>query len=324
MARKSNGLVRLCSLLRDARLQDAASACTRVELGAYSTIASRAPTSSVLYALLRQPANSSAFEARHAGRTRAFVQLQPVSLRGFASAPKDPVFSRPDVLRQRIAAQQKTSASQGTYLVALIVGMVGLTYASVPLYRLFCQATGFGGTVQQGSTVEGKLRQRASQRDEALEAAAAQREITVSFNADTADGMPWRFVPTQREVKVRPGQSTLAFYTASNGSDKAITGVSTYNVTPQKAGYYFNKIQCFCFEEQKLRPGEQVDMPVFFYIDPEFATDPRLKGVDHLTLSYTFFKVDEENETPAEALSRIMAEHPEQQSGMAVPAHASR
>lgn len=208
--------------------------------------------------------------------------------------------------------------------VALIVGMVGLTYAAVPLYRLFCQATGYGGTVQQGSTVEEKLRKRAESRDEELEQAAAEREVVVFFNADTADGMPWKFVPTQHSVKIRPGQSTLAFYTAHNTSEKAITGVSTYNVAPQKAGYYFNKIQCFCFEEQKLRPGEKVDMPVFFYLDPEFATDPRLKGVDHLTLSYTFFKVDEDKETAAEALSRILAENPDQQSGMMPPpSHAA-
>ncbi|KAK9831942.1 hypothetical protein WJX81_001558 [Elliptochloris bilobata] len=190
----------------------------------------------------------------------------------------------------------RRSADQGLYLMALVVGMVGVTYASVPLYRMFCQATGFGGTVQQGRTVETKLREREARRDDALEAAAAAREVTVSFNADVSDGMNWRFLPTQRAVKVRPGQSTLVFYTAHNLSDHAVTGVSTYNVAPQQAGLYFNKIQCFCFEEQKLRPGEKVDMPVFFYIDPEFATDPRLRGVDHLTLSYTFFKVSEEDE----------------------------
>ncbi|EIE21649.1 cytochrome c oxidase assembly protein CtaG/Cox11 [Coccomyxa subellipsoidea C-169] len=190
---------------------------------------------------------------------------------------------------------QKKASEQGLYLVAMVVGMVGLTYASVPLYRMFCQATGFGGTVKEGRSVEEKMRQREENRDEAVEAAAAQRQITVSFNADVSDGMPWRFVPAQRSVKVHPGQSTLVFYTAHNLSDKAITGVSTYNVAPQQAGYYFNKIQCFCFEEQKLRPGMfKIDMPVFFYIDPEFATDDRLKSINHLTLSYTFFNVDEE------------------------------
>mmetsp|Transcript_1784 Transcript_1784/g.5194 ORF Transcript_1784/g.5194 Transcript_1784/m.5194 type:complete len:376 (+) Transcript_1784:81-1208(+) len=183
---------------------------------------------------------------------------------------------------------------QALYLIALTVAMVGITYASVPLYRMFCQATGYGGTVAEGTTVEAKLRARAEKPDPATEAAAAARELTVSFNADCNDGMPWKFLPSQGSVKVRPGQSTLAFYTAENVSDKVITGVSTYNVTPQQAGTYFNKIQCFCFEEQKLRPGEKIDMPVFFYLDPEFATDPRMKKVNHLTLSYTFFKVAEE------------------------------
>ncbi|XP_022853857.1 cytochrome c oxidase assembly protein COX11, mitochondrial-like [Olea europaea var. sylvestris] len=121
------------------------------------------------------------------------------------------------------------------------------------------------------------------------------REIVVQFNADVADGMPWKFVPTQREVRVKPGESALAFYTAENRSSAPITGVSTYNVTPMKAAVYFNKIQCFCFEEQRLLPGEQIDMPVFFYIDPEFDKDPRMDGINNLILSYTFFKVSEEN-----------------------------
>jgi len=144
--------------------------------------------------------------------------------------------------------------------------------------------------------VEEKLRRREEQRDADLEAAAASREITVTFNADVSDGLPWRFTPTQRSVKVHPGQSTLAFYTAHNQSNTAVTGVSTYNVAPQQAGQYFNKVQCFCFEEQRLRGGERVDMPVFFYIDPEFATDPRMRGINNITLSYSFFKVDDDEE----------------------------
>eukprot|EP00884_Botryococcus_braunii_P018256 jgi/Botrbrau1/5113/Bobra.0128s0023.3 len=186
------------------------------------------------------------------------------------------------------------SNAQALYLLAMVVLMVGLTYASVPLYRMFCQATGFGGTVQEGLRVEAKLKSREEAKNESLEKAAAARELTVSFNADVSDGLPWRFTPVQRSVRVKPGQATLVFYNAENRSNHAITGVSTYNVAPQQAGLYFNKIQCFCFEEQKLRPGEKIDMPVFFYIDPEYALDARLKGIDHLTLSYTFFKVDEE------------------------------
>lgn len=148
--------------------------------------------------------------------------------------------------------------------------------------------------------VEDKLKAREETYNADLEAAAAARDVTVHFNADVSDSLQWKFYPTQRSVQIKPGESTLAFYTAQNNSDRSITGVSTYNVTPQQAGVYFNKIQCFCFEEQKLRPGEKIDMPVFFYVDPEFATDPKLKSVNHLTLSYTFFKINEEDEEDIE------------------------
>ncbi|EAZ28386.1 hypothetical protein OsJ_12366 [Oryza sativa Japonica Group] len=154
-------------------------------------------------------------------------------------------------------------------------------------YRRFCQATGYGGTVQRRESVEEKISRHAR------DGTTTSREIIVQFNADVADGMPWKFIPTQREVKVKPGESALAFYTAENRSSAPITGVSTYNVAPMKAAIYFNKIQCFCFEEQTLLPGEQIDMPVFFYIDPEFETDPKMEGVNNIVLSYTFFKVND-------------------------------
>lgn len=173
------------------------------------------------------------------------------------------------------------------YLLAVVATMVGASYAAVPLYRRFCQATGYGGTVQRRESVEEKISRHAR------EGTKTSREIVVQFNADVADGMPWKFTPTQREVRVKPGESALAFYTAENHSSGPITGVSTYNVTPMKAAVYFNKIQCFCFEEQQLLPGEQIDMPVFFYIDPEFETDPKMDGINNLILSYTFFKVNE-------------------------------
>ncbi|KAL4458481.1 hypothetical protein ABPG75_013346 [Micractinium tetrahymenae] len=210
-----------------------------------------------------------------------------LQLRHFSSRPRGP--------QDLYNSVNKEVTDQGWYILATAVGMIGVTYAAVPLYRMFCQATGYGGTVQEGKAVEDKIRRREENPDEEVERAAAAREVTVYFNSDVADGMPWRFKPTQRSVKLHPGQSTLAFYTAHNRSDKAITGVSTYNVAPQQAGQYFNKIQCFCFEEQKLRPGEKIDMPVFFYIDPEFATDPKMKGINTITLSYTFFKVEEED-----------------------------
>lgn len=128
------------------------------------------------------------------------------------------------------------------------------------------------------------------QRENAQEGTKTSRELVIQFNADVADGMPWEFIPTQREVRVKPGESALAFYTAENFSQKAITGVYTYNVTPMRAAIYFNKIQCFCFEEQRLLPGEKIDMPVFFYVDPEFETDPKMDGINNMILSYTFSK----------------------------------
>ncbi|XP_051146352.1 cytochrome c oxidase assembly protein COX11, mitochondrial [Andrographis paniculata] len=186
------------------------------------------------------------------------------------------------------AVTEKKSKKMLMYLTGLVFAMVGCSYAAVPLYRRFCQATGYGGTVQRLERVEEKIARHAK------DGTVTSREIVVQFNADVADGMPWKFIPTQREVRVKPGESALAFYTAENKSSTPIIGVSTYNVTPMKAAIYFNKIQCFCFEEQRLLPGEQIDMPVFFYIDPEFETDPKMDGINNLILSYTFFKVSEE------------------------------
>ncbi|CAH9138737.1 unnamed protein product [Cuscuta epithymum] len=188
----------------------------------------------------------------------------------------------------KAASVEKKSKKMLFYLTGLVFGMVGLSYAAVPLYRRFCQATGYGGTVTRKESVEEKIARHAK------DGTVSTREVVVQFNADVADGMPWKFIPTQREVRVKPGESALAFYTAENRSSTPITGVSTYNVTPMKAAVYFNKVQCFCFEEQRLLPGEQIDMPVFFYIDPEFETDPKMDGINNLILSYTFFKVSDE------------------------------
>ncbi|KAM5447466.1 Cytochrome c oxidase assembly protein cox11, mitochondrial [Microsporum audouinii] len=116
------------------------------------------------------------------------------------------------------------------------------------------------------------------------------RRLRITFNASVSDVLPWKFTPQQREVRVLPGETALAFYTASNKGDQDIIGVATYSVTPAQVSPYFSKIQCFCFEEQRLNAGETVDMPVFFFIDPDFAKDPAMKGIDTITLSYTFFK----------------------------------
>ncbi|KAL0423310.1 UNVERIFIED_CONTAM: Cytochrome c oxidase assembly protein COX11, mitochondrial [Sesamum radiatum] len=216
------------------------------------------------------------FMSKHGYKPRSYTLEKPVTVS----------FSRQYATH---ANAEKKSKKMLFYLTGLVFAMVGCSYAAVPLYRRFCQATGYGGTVQRRESVEEKIARHVK------DGTVTSREIVVQFNADVADGMPWKFIPTQREVRVKPGESALAFYTAENRSSAPITGVSTYNVTPMKAAIYFNKIQCFCFEEQRLLPGEQIDMPVFFYIDPEFETDPKMDGINNLILSYTFFKVSEEN-----------------------------
>lgn len=164
---------------------------------------------------------------------------------------------------------------------AVAVGMVGLAFASAPLYDLFCRVTGFGGTPLRTASAPGARE-------------TADRLITVRFNADTGMNMPWQFQPVQREVRVVPGEETLAFYRASNPTDHAIIGTASFNVTPEKAGQYFNKIACFCFTEQRLEPGQSVDMPVSFFVDPDLLTDPKTREVTTITLSYTFFRTAEE------------------------------
>lgn len=174
------------------------------------------------------------------------------------------------------------------YVSSLAVLVGGLSYAAVPLYRLFCQSTGRGGRAFADESAE---------RIEKMQK-VGHRLIRINFAADTASGMRWNFKPRQSDVRVAPGETVLAFYTARNPGDKPIDGIATYNIVPYEAGKYFNKIQCFCFEEQRLNPHEEVDMPVFFYIDPEYAEDPLLENVHDLTLSYTFFEAKEGLQLP--------------------------
>lgn len=174
------------------------------------------------------------------------------------------------------------------YMVAVGVMTVGLSYAAVPLYRIFCQAYSYGGTTglaEPNNTVSDMK-------------AVTSRPLKIRFNADTASSMQWNFKPQQQDITLVPGETALAFYTAVNPTDKPVTGISTYNVIPFEAGQYFNKIQCFCFEEQQLNPHEKVDMPVFFYIDPEFTDDPRMEYIDEIVLSYTFFEAKEGMKLP--------------------------
>ncbi len=162
-------------------------------------------------------------------------------------------------------------------LVAVLAGMGGLTYAAVPLYQLFCRVTGFGGTTRVAETAPEKI---------------VDRVITVRFNADIGRDMPWRFRPAQRQMTVRVGEVAIAQFTAENPSDESVTGSATFNVTPFKVGPYFSKIACFCFDEQTLAPGERVEMPVTFFIDPAIMDDANVDEVNTITLSYTFFRVE--------------------------------
>ncbi|MBL6928628.1 MAG: cytochrome c oxidase assembly protein [Rhodospirillales bacterium] len=165
-------------------------------------------------------------------------------------------------------------------LVALVSGMTGLAFASVPLYRLFCQVTGFGGTPRvetNGPTNTGPV---------------STRHITVRFDSNVNSALPWRFKPVQRQMNVRIGEATLAHFTAENLAQEPAIGTATFNVTPHKAAQYFAKVQCFCFDEQRLEAGQRVDMPVSFFIDPEILDDPNAQDVSTITLSYTFFRSD--------------------------------
>lgn len=180
------------------------------------------------------------------------------------------------------AGRTRDRRSTVYYAGSVIVGFIGMAYAAVPLYKLLCTNTGVDGTpiTSLGHKFD-------SQSMVPVEGAAP---IRIMFDSAVADTMPWRFQPETRQVHVVPGETALAFFKASNPTDQDIVGISTYSVTPAKAAQYFNKIQCFCFEEQKLCANEEVDMPVFFYLDPEFATDPWMADVKTITLHYTFFK----------------------------------
>ena len=162
-------------------------------------------------------------------------------------------------------------------VLSVVFGMMGLAFASVPLYDLFCRVTGYGGTTQVADALP----------DQVLD-----RVVKVRFNTTTVEAMDWDFQPDRREVSVQLGARGFISYHARNNGDQPLVGTALYNVTPAKAGKYFQKIQCFCFGEQRLDPHEEVDMPVIFYVDPALDEDPNLKDVTTITLSYTFFEAD--------------------------------
>lgn len=180
-----------------------------------------------------------------------------------------------------MSRQPRNSNNRRTALAlfAVVGGMVGLSYASVPLYQLFCQVTGYGGTTQVSDA-----------KAKAVPAAMQGKTVTIAFDANVARDLNWNFRPEQRRVTLHAGEQALAFYSAKNEESTPVTGTASFNVTPHKAGIYFTKIDCFCFTEQTLQPGQQVDMPVQFYVDPEFFTDPNTKDVREIVLSYTFHR----------------------------------
>ncbi len=164
------------------------------------------------------------------------------------------------------------------YCVGLFAVMAGAAYASVPLYELFCRVTGYGGTTQ---------------RVESAAVTPIDRLVTVRFDANVRGGLPWSFTPKQRQVTLRVGEVAEVAYVVENLSDEETVGTSTFNVTPMSTGSYFAKITCFCFTEQRLKPGERLEMPVVFYVDPAIADDHELDSVKEITLSYSFFPVKE-------------------------------
>ena len=180
-------------------------------------------------------------------------------------------------------------------LLGVAGGMAGLAYASVPLYQLFCQVTGYGGTTQVADRAPDRV---------------LDRVITVRFNADVSKSLAWRFRPVQRSIDVRLGEQALAFYAARNDSSVPTTGTATFNVTPAKAGRYFNKVDCFCFDEQTLAPGTSADMPVTFFIDPKMADDRNLDDVTTITLSYTFFNANPDAENGTRQTTQVEVPRP--------------
>ncbi|MGC1487074.1 MAG: cytochrome c oxidase assembly protein [Albidovulum sp.] len=173
--------------------------------------------------------------------------------------------------------RQGPNTRLGLMLAGVVGVMVALSFAAVPLYTWFCQTTGFAGTPQVADAGSSEV---------------LDDTISVRFDANTAAGMPWEFHPVENEMTIRIGETGLAFYEAYNPTDRVIAGTASFNVAPDVAGGYFTKIECFCFTEQVLQPGERVTMPVTFYVDPEFTRDSDTAQVRQITLSYTFYQTE--------------------------------
>ena len=174
------------------------------------------------------------------------------------------------------ASLQNRNGRTALIMAGIVAAMLGLAFASVPLYKIFCEITGRGGTTRRADSAPG----------------AVAGQVQVRFDANIQPGLPWKFYPVERSISVAPGARTQTMYRAENLTDRPVTGRAVYNVSPDQAGRYFNKIACFCFTEQTLKPGESVIMPVVFFVDPKILKDEDTKTIDEITLSYTFYPVE--------------------------------
>lgn len=183
------------------------------------------------------------------------------------------------IARDDLAAKNRKVAGRA---VLFVLFMVGLAYASVPLYRIFCQVTGFGGTPMRADAAPG--------------AQAALVPVGVRFDANVNSALPWQFKPETNKVRIAPGERIVTYYTAKSLVARETTGTASFNVTPAIAGQYFSKLECFCFTEQTLAGGQKVEMPVVFFVDPKIRTDPATRHIEEITLSYTFYPVEKRAE----------------------------
>ncbi|MGE5500396.1 MAG: cytochrome c oxidase assembly protein [Ignavibacteriales bacterium] len=188
-----------------------------------------------------------------------------------------------------LSEAQKRNRRVAFICAAVFAGMVGAAYASVPLYRAFCQATGFDGTVSKASVAPTKV---------------LDRKLTIRFDANVRD-MPWDFTAQQVSQDVRIGATGLAFFHVKNNSNRPITGRASYNVVPEQAAAYFHKLECFCFSDQTLQPGQAADFPVVYFVDPQYVNDPETKDGQEITLSYTFFQIANQPKTTQTAASAL-------------------
>ena len=192
----------------------------------------------------------------------------------------------------RAGQRRRRNGATVLLLFSVVAGMVGMSFASVPLYRLFCSATGFGGTTQRAEAPPGWV---------------AAGLITVSLEAQVAPGLDWEFRPLKEQIAVHPGEQNQVFFRAVNQSKTPVTARAVYNVTPTKVGIYFDKLQCFCFSNQTLAPGQSVDMGVVFFVDPDLLTDPNTSEVRSITLSYTMFRASQTGSPTASSAPRSQA-----------------